>query len=56
MAYAATHNKEVENLMGAEIFMSGVEDRQLQRVDDSAYGVDNAAGQQPAKGCGRKGI
>ena len=54
MAEASSHDKQMEDLMGAEVLMSGVEQRQLQRVDDSACGVDDPSGQKPAKGGGGK--
>ena len=56
MAEASAHDEEMEDLVGAEIFMLRVEDRQFQRVDDSADGIDNAACQKPAEGGGRQGI
>jgi len=50
MAEASAHDEEMEDLVGAEIFVFRVEDRQLQRVDHAADGVDDTAGQQPCKG------
>ena len=43
MAGASAHDKEVEDLVGAEAFMLGVKNRQLEGVDDAADGVDNSA-------------
>ena len=51
MAETAAHDKEMKNLMGAEIFMAVVEERQLHRLDNAAQGIDNAAGQEPQKSC-----
>ena len=42
MAEASAHDEEMEDLVGAEIFMLRVEDRQFQRVDHTADGVDDA--------------
>ena len=50
MAHAPSHHKQMENLMGAEILMPGIEDWQLQRIDDAAHCVYNPAGQQPTEG------
>lgn len=50
MAEASAHDEEMEDLVGAEIFMLRVEDRQFQRVDHTADGIDDAAGEQPCKG------
>ena len=51
MAEASGHDEQVENFVGAEIFVSGVEQREFQGVNDSADGVNNSSGQQPAKTC-----
>lgn len=56
MAYAAAHDEEMENLVGAEARMQSVEDRELQSVDDAADGVDNAARQEPAEGGWGQGV
>lgn len=37
--------------MRSKIFMSGIEDRQLQCVDDTSDGIDDATGQEPAEPC-----
>lgn len=55
MADAAAHDKQMENFMGAEILMSGVEDGKLQRIDHTPRGIDEAAGQQPEKSSCRQG-
>ena len=52
MTYASAHDEEVEHFVGAEELMFRIEDRQLQGIDDTAHGVDDAAGQQPAELCG----
>ena len=49
MTYASAHDEEVEHFVGAEELMFRIEDRQLQGIDDTAHGVDDAAGQQPEK-------
>ena len=53
MAEASGHDKQMEDLMGTEIPVSGIEERKLQRIDDAADGVDDAAGNTPEEsGCG----
>ena len=47
MTYASAHDEEVEHFVGTEEFMFRIEDRQLQGIDDTANGVDDAARQQP---------
>ena len=47
VAYASSHHKQMEDLVGTEILMLCIEDRQFQGVDDSAYGVDDPAGKEP---------
>ena len=49
MAEASAHDEEMEDLMGAEIFVFRVEDRQFQRVDHAADGVDDATGEKPCE-------
>ena len=49
MAEASAHDEEMEDLVGAEIFMLRVEDRQVQRVDHTADGIDDAAGEKPCE-------
>ena len=39
----STHHEQVEDLMGAEVTVFLVENRQLQGVDHAAHGVDDAA-------------
>lgn len=56
MAETPAHNEEMEDLMGTEVFVSGVEERQLQRIDHAADGVDDSSGQQPSKCCRRQGV
>ena len=52
MAEASAHDEEMEDLVGAEIFMLRVEDRQFQRVDHTADGIDDAAGKEPSEAAG----
>ena len=47
MTYASAHDEEMEHFVGAEEFMFRIEDRQLHGIDDTAYGIDDATGQQP---------
>ena len=49
MACASSHDKQMENFMGAEVFMSGIEQWYFQCVDDAADGVDDSSCQQPAE-------
>ena len=56
MTNAAAHDKQMENLMGTEIFMSGIEDRQFQCVDDASCRIDDPACQQPEKSAVRQRI
>lgn len=44
MTYAAAHHKQMEDFVGAEILMSGIEYRQLQCVDNAAHRIDNPSG------------
>ena len=54
MTDASAHDEEMEDLVGAEIFMLRIEDRKLQRIDHTADGIDDAAGQKPAEPCARQ--
>ena len=49
VADASAHDKQVEDLMTAEVCMPAVENRQLQRIDHAADRVDHAARQEPKK-------
>ena len=49
MAEASAHDEEMEDLVGAEIFMLRVEDRQFQSVDHAADRVDDPAGEEPGE-------
>ena len=49
MAYASGHDEEMKYFMRAEFSVFGVEQRKLQSIDDSSYGVDNAPCQEPQK-------
>lgn len=47
VAYASAHHKQMKNLMGAEIFVPGVKDGELQRIDHAAHRIENAAREKP---------
>lgn len=49
VAKASAHYKQVKDLVGAKEFVSCVKERELQSVDNSADGIDNAACDQPGK-------
>lgn len=51
MTHASQHYENMKYFMRSEIFMLGIEDGQLQCVDDTAYSIDDAAGQEPAEAC-----
>ena len=51
MTEASGHDEEMEDLVGTEVLVAGIEDRKLQGVNDTAHSVDDAAGQKPAKSC-----
>ena len=48
MADASGHDKEMENLVRAEIAVAGVKKREPQCIDDAAYGVEEASSQEKA--------
>ena len=48
MTETSTHHKEMENFVGSEIFVAGVENRKFQCVDHTAGCVDDSACEQPA--------
>ena len=52
MAETSAHHKEMEDLMGTEILMFGIEDRKFQGVNDAADGINDTAGQKPSE-CAR---
>ena len=56
MAYTSGHDKEMEYFVGAEAFMSGIEQGELQRIDYATHCIDDTACQKPQKGCGTQGI
>ena len=56
VADASGHDKQMKDFMGAEVFMTGIKNRKLQRVDNAAYGIDDAASQEPSEGCRGKGV
>lgn len=51
VAEASGHDEKMEDLVGTEVLVAGVEDRKLQGVDNAAHGIDDASGKEPAKGC-----
>lgn len=50
VAEASAHHKQMKNLMGAKVLVTGIENGQLQRIDYPADGVDDPSGQEPSKG------
>ena len=49
MAHTPSHHKQMEDFMGAKIPVPGIENRQLQRINDAPDGIDNPSCQQPCK-------
>lgn len=49
VACASAHHKQMEDLMGTEVFMFCIKDRHFQCVDDATDGIDNASCQQPSE-------
>lgn len=47
MTDASAHYKQMENFVGAKVFMFGIKDRQLERIDDAAHGIDDTTCQKP---------
>ena len=47
VADAAAHDKEMENLMGAEKGMSVVKQGKFQRIDNPSHRINNSPGQEP---------
>ena len=41
---AAAHDEQMEDLMGAEVFVTGIEEGKLQCIDHAADGVDDPSG------------
>ena len=52
MTYAPAHDEQVKDFVRAKKGVHGIEKWQLQRIDDSANGIDNAARQKPSEGGG----
>ena len=51
MADTSAHDKQMENLMGAEVLVAGIKERKLQGVDDASHRVYDTAGhRKPAFG------
>lgn len=49
VACASAHHKQVEDLMGAEIFMLCIENRHFQCIDNTADRIDNASCEKPSE-------
>ena len=47
MADASAHDEQVKNFVRAEIFMKGIENRKLERINYAAYCIDDAACKKP---------
>ena len=45
VAHTAAHNEQVEDFVGTEVFVSGVEQGKLQCIDDAPYGINNTTSQ-----------
>ena len=56
MAQAPRHHEQMEHLMGAELPVPGIEQGELQGVDDPAHGIDDATCQQPQEGRRGQGV
>lgn len=56
MAEAAAHHEKMEDFMGAEIFVTAVENRKLQSVNNTADCIDDTAGKEPHKGFPGKAV
>lgn len=54
VAEAPRHHEQMEYFVGTEKFMSRIEKRQFQCIDDAADSIDNSAGKKPEKGRKRK--
>ena len=50
VAETASHDKEMKYLMTAEGLMPGIENRQLQGVNDTPRRIDQSAREKPAEG------
>ena len=49
MAHTSQHYENMKHLMRSEILMLCIEDRQLQCVDNTSDGIDDAAGEKPCE-------
>ena len=56
MTNASSHYKEMKNLMRTKIFMVGIKNRKLQRINNSSYCINNSSCQKPSKPCRREGM
>lgn len=48
---AATHDKQVKDLMTSKAFVCPVKNRKLKCINDAADGIDNSTCKQPPKCC-----
>lgn len=55
VARAPQHDEDMEDFVGAEVFMPLVEQGNFQAVYDAADGIDNPSGQQPSETGGGQG-
>ena len=53
MAEAPPHDKEMEDLVGAEAFVARVENLELECIEHAAHGINDASRKEPQKA--RKG-
>lgn len=56
MAHTSQHYENMKYFMRSKIFMFCIEDRQLQCVDNTSDGIDDAAGQEPAEPCAGQAV
>ena len=54
MTETPSHDKKMKNFMGAEGFVTGVKQGQLQCIEDASCCIDQSSGQQPCKSRGWK--
>ncbi len=47
VADASAHDKQMEDFMGAEVFMPGIKKREFQCINHAADGIYDASCQQP---------
>lgn len=54
VAGTSKHHKDMKNLMGAKVFVSGIKKWNFQGIDHTADGVNNSACKKPVKACARE--